>query len=650
VGSPYVETRDLSSGAMKVVLPDSSELELPDGASGLDAARAIGPKLAEQAVLVRVDGATRDLRLPLADGERIQILTTRDSDDADALFVLRHSAAHLLAEAVMRLHPGVKIAIGPPIADGFYYDFEFPEPISEDDLAAVEVEMRREIEEGRAWTREELPRDHAIERFQAESQPYKVELAQDAEGAISLYTQGEFTDLCRGPHLQDASPIKALKLTSLAGAYWRGDEKNTQLTRIYGTAFYSQDDLDSHLERLEQARARDHRRLGVQLDLFHFSERSPGSPLWHPKGMVIWQELERIRRRENAKRGYLEVRTPVIYDAETFLTSGHFPKYEDLMFKLDVDGQPWAMKAMNCPGHMLLFGSRLRSYRELPIRFAEPTPLHRNELTGTLHGLLRVRIVTQDDAHIFCTEEQIQEEIAGVVTYARYLYELFGMSASAELSTRPENKLGSAEEWDMTESALETALSLNEIPYAIADGEGAFYGPKIDLHMEDALGRKWQMGTIQLDSQMPSRFGLKYMGPDNAEHDLYVIHRALYGSFERFIGVLVEHYGGDFPFWLAPVQARVLPVGETHQAGARALGGRLEAEGFRVDVDERDETLGKRIRDAELEKIPFVVVYGDRESENALAVRARGDGQSTRSLAELLEAFRALAAESDPSS
>ena len=618
-----------------MILPDSSELELPEGATGLDAAAAIGPKLAEQAVLVRSNGRVQDLRLPLEDGQPIQILTTRDADDPDALYVLRHSAAHLLAEAVRRLYPGVKVAIGPPIENGFYYDFEFPEPIGEDALERIEDEVRRELAEGRSWEREEIGRDEARKRFEDEGELYKAELVDTAEGDISLYTQGDFTDLCRGPHLQDSRPIKAFKLTGLAGAYWRGDEKNTQLTRIYGTAFYSEADLNAYLERLEEARRRDHRRLGQQLDLVHFSERSPGSPLWHPKGMVIWQQLEEIRRRENAKRGYLEVKTPILYDAETFYISGHFPKFEELMFKVDVDGQPWAMKAMNCPGHMILFGSKLRSYRELPVRYAEPAPLHRNEITGTLHGLLRVRHVTQDDAHIFCTEEQIQGEIAAVVDYARYLYELFGMSASAELSTRPDNKLGTDEQWDMTEAALKTALELNAIPYEISEGEGAFYGPKIDLHMTDALGRKWQMGTIQLDSQMPSRFGLTYMGPDNAEHPLYVVHRALYGSFERFIGILIEHYGGAFPFWLAPVQVRIVPVGQDHREAAAALAAKLEQ--FRVELDDRDETVGKRIRDAEVEKIPYVVVWGDKESEEAIAVRERGGGQSTKSLEGLVE-------------
>ncbi len=629
---------------MKVVLPNDTELELPDGASGLDAARAIGPKLAEQAVLMRANGETRDLRLPLVDGERIQILTTRDTADPDALYVLRHSAAHLLAEAVRRLYPGVKVAIGPPIENGFYYDFDFPKPISDGDLEAIEAEILREIAEGREWTREEVSRDAASARFAAEGEPYKVELVDTAAGDISLYTQGDFTDLCRGPHLQNAAPIKAIKLTSLAGAYWRGDEKNAQLTRIYGTAFYSQADLDGYLERQELAKARDHRKLGPQLDLFHLSEESPGSPFWHPKGMVVWNELEDLRRRENRARGYDEVKTPLIYDVEVYKTSGHFENYREDMFFIPGDERSYALKPMNCPGHMLLFGSQLRSYRDLPLRYAESSTLHRDERAGVLHGLLRVRHLTQDDAHIFCTPEQIEDEIFGCLDFAATLYELFGMEARFELSTRPDKKLGTDAEWDFTENALRSALQRRGIEHVVNEGDGAFYGPKIDLHMTDVLGRSWQMGTIQLDSQMPKKFGLTFMGADNAEHTPYVVHRALLGSLERFIGIAIEHYGGAFPFWLAPVQVRLIPVAEPHRAAANALRARITAAGFRADIDERDDTLGKRIRDAEVEKVPYTIVYGDRESDESLAVRERGGGQSTKSVDELLTEFAALVA------
>src|SRR6266446_4860891 len=394
---------------MKVVLPDNSELELADGATGLDAARAIGPKLAEQAVLVRVDGLPQDLRLPLPDGAKIELLSTRDTDDPDALYVLRHSSAHLLAEAVRRLYPGVKVAIGPPIENGFYYDFDFPEPIVEADLEKIEDEVRRELAEGRTWTRQEVTRDEARALFAAEDEPYKVELVDTAEGDISLYTQGDFLDLCRGPHLQNSGPIKAFKLTGIAGAYWRGDSTQPQLTRIYGTAFYSQADLDAYLERLAEARKRDHRVLGQRLDLFHFDEHSPGSAFWHPKGMVIWNRLEALRRSENERRGYLEVKTPLIYDKALWVTSGHWDKFRENMFLIPLEhDQVYGLKPMNCPGHMLLFGETLRSYRELPLRYAEAAPLHRNELAGALHGLTRVRYVTQDDAHIFCTREQIE--------------------------------------------------------------------------------------------------------------------------------------------------------------------------------------------------------------------------------------------------
>jgi threonyl-tRNA synthetase len=625
---------------MRVVLPDGKELELPEGASGLDAARAIGPKLAEQAVLIRANGVVQDLRLPLPDGAAIQLLTTRNTDDPDALAVLRHSTAHLLAEAVIRLYPGVKIAIGPPIDDGFYYDFEFPAPIADGDLAAIEDEMRKEIAEGREFTREEISAAEAVKRFEAEGQPYKVELVSTAQGEISLYTQGAFTDLCRGPHLQNAGPIKAVKLTSLAGAYWRGDSTKAQLTRIYGTAFYSQKDLDAHLERQALAKARDHRRLGTQLDLFHFSEISPGAPFWHPKGMALWNVLEDMRRRENASRGYVEVRTPQIYAKELWETSGHWQKYREHMFSFESEEREFGLKPMNCPGHCALYGHGRWSYRDLPVRMAEAGNLHRNELSGALHGLLRVRMFAQDDAHIFCEPSQIEDEVLGCLEFGYAIYDLLGLEIKVELSTRPENRLGSDEEWDAAEGALASALDRRGIAYTVNAGDGAFYGPKIDLHMLDSLGRAWQIGTVQLDFQLPQRFALTYQGADNAEHIPVVIHRALIGSFERFIGILIEHFGGAFPVWLAPVQVRVLPVAVDHTEAARELVAALRAEGVRAEVDEREETLGKRIRDSELQKLPYVVVWGARETNDALAVRRRGEGQSTMSLTDLVAAIR----------
>jgi threonyl-tRNA synthetase len=628
---------------VKVVLPDDSELELPDGATGLDAARAIGPKLAEQAVLVRSNGDVRDLRLPLEDGQRIQILTTRDKQDPDALYVLRHSAAHLLAEAARRLYPGTKVAIGPPIENGFYYDFEFPEPITEADLPRLEEEIKREIEEGRRWERSEISRDEARERFLAEQEPYKVELVDTADGTLSLYQQGDFVDLCRGPHLQDAKPIKAVKLLSLAGAYWRGDETKPQLTRVYGTAFYDPKDLEEYLHRIEEAKRRDHRRLGKELGLVDFSDLAPGMPFWHPRGMVIWNVLEDLRRRENLRRGYREVRTPQLYDADLWRTSGHWEKFRENMFTLEVEGRDFGLKPMNCPGHCLLYGQTAHSYRELPLRLAEAGNLHRNELSGALHGLLRVRHFVQDDAHIYCTAEQVEDEVLGCLDYAFYLYELLGLDVRAELSTRPENRLGTDEEWDHAEKSLASALERQGLEYRIGEGEGIFYGPKIDMHMSDSLGRSWQISTIQLDFQMPARFGLTYQGDDNAEHTPVMIHRALLGTFERFMGIYLEHTGGDLPLFLAPEQVRVLPVSDAFRADAESLADDLRVHGFRASVDERDETLGRRIRDAELYKVPYVVVWGERESLESLAVRRRGGEQITVGWESLLSELRAAA-------
>jgi threonyl-tRNA synthetase len=628
---------------MKVILPDRTELELPDGATGLDAARAIGPRLAEQAVLVRANGEPRDLRLPLADGAEIQILTTRDREDPDALYVLRHSAAHLLAEGARRLYPGTKVAIGPPIADGFYYDFEFPEPVGEEALERLEEEVRREIVEGRAWERQEIARDEARRRFEEAGEPYKVELVDSAEDPLTLYTQGDFTDLCRGPHLQDATPIKAVKLTSLAGAYWRGDSNRQQLTRVYGTAFFDPADLEAYLERRAEAERRDHRRLGRQLGLFEFSEAAPGMPFWHPRGMVVWSTLDDLRRRENERRGYHEVRTPQLYDADVWRASGHWDKFRENMFTLEAEGRDFGLKPMNCPGHCVLYGQAAHSYRELPLRIAEGGNLHRNELSGALHGLLRVRYFVQDDAHIFCTDEQVEDELTGCLDYSYSLYDLLGIKVRAELSTRPENRLGTDEEWDHAEAALASVLAREGLEYTVNEGDGAFYGPKIDLHMDDSLGRSWQIGTIQLDYQMPKRFGLTYAGADNAEHTPAMIHRAPLGSFERFIGIYLEHTGGDLPLFLAPEQVRVLPVAEAYAQDAESLAGELCEHGFRADVDVREETLGKRIREAELQKVPYVVVWGERESRDSLAVRRRGGEQSSVSLAALVDELEGAA-------
>jgi threonyl-tRNA synthetase len=628
---------------MRVILPDSTELELPEGASGLDAARAIGPKLAEQAVLVRANGSLRDLRLPLADGERIQILTTRDRENPDALRVLRHSAAHLLAEAARRLYPGTKVAIGPPIENGFYYDFEFPEPISEEALERLEEEMRREIAEGREWERWETGRDEARRYFEEEGEPYKVELVDTAEGDISFYKQGDFVDLCRGPHLQNAAPIKAVKLLSLAGAYWRGDEQRPQLTRVYGTAFFDPGDLEAHLHRLDEAKRRDHRRLGKELGLFDFSDLAPGMPFWHSRGMVVWNVLEDLRRRENLRRGYDEVRTPLLYDSELWRTSGHWEKYQEHMFRLEIEERDFGLKPMNCPGHCLLYSLGPHSYRELPLRIAEAGNLHRNELSGVLHGLLRVRHFVQDDAHVFCTFEQVPDELLACLDYAYYLYDLFELDIRVELSLRPDNRLGTDEEWDLAEGELVKALAVKGLEYTESEGEGSFYGPKIDLHMDDSLGRSWQLGTVQLDLQMPKRFGLVYQGDDNAEHMPAMIHRALLGSLERFVGIYLEHTGGDLPLVLAPEQVRILPVSDAHRADAESLADRLRGEGLRAAVDERGETLGRRIRDAELEKVPYVVVWGDRESLDSVSVRRRGGEQSVLSADALAEELLAAA-------
>ena len=633
---------------MQVTLPDGSELELEDGATGADAARAIGEGLARAALAVRQDGQVRDLSAPLVDGAPLEIVTAKS---ADALELIRHDAAHVLATAVTELYPGTKVSIGPPIDDGFYYDFEFPEGVTvgEGDFERIEAGMREHIKADERFERTDIPATEALKRFLEEDQPYKVELIEDLirdQGVetVSLYRNGPFVDLCRGPHGPSTKRIKAFKLTSVAGAYWRGDETRQMLTRIYGTAFLSQEDLEEHLERLEQARARDHRKLGRELGLFMFSELSPGSPFWQPAGMPIWNELTGLWRDENERRGYKEVRTPILYDVELWKQSGHWDKYRDHMYFTDVEERAMGLKPMNCPAHIQIYKEERRSYRDLPIRYSEAGLVHRHEPSGVLHGLLRVRHITQDDAHIFCTEEQVEEEVIACLDFGFFLYEIFGFDPRLELSTRPPVRIGTDEMWDAAEEALEAALRHRGLEYELNEGDGAFYGPKIDLHMTDSIGRSWQLGTVQLDYSMPDRFGLEYTGADNAEHRPVMIHRALLGSFERFIGILIEHYAGEFPLWLAPVQAMVLPIADRHLEYAGRVRDELAAAGLRVELDERTESVGKKIRDAEVRKVPHMLVVGDREQE-AGRVSLRRHREGDVGAVEVSELAKDLAAE-----
>jgi threonyl-tRNA synthetase len=610
---------------MTVTLPDGKELELENGATGADAARAIGEGLARAALAIKVNGELRDLSREVEDGAQIDIVTDRSPE---ALDLLRHDAAHVLAEAVLELYPGTQVTIGPPIEDGFYYDFDFPEgvKISDADFERIEQKMREHIKADERFERSEVSAEQAIERFKEEGQDYKVELIQDlGEPTVSLYKNGPFTDLCRGPHGPSTKRIKAFKLMSTAGAYWRGDSNRPMLTRIYGTAFFSKDDLDAYLKRLEEARARDHRKLGKELGLFMFSELAPGLPFWQPHGTHVWNELTTLWRTENVARGYTEVRTPIIYDVDLWKQSGHWDKFRDNMYFTDVEGRQMGLKPMNCPAHIQIYKEERRSYRDLPIRYAEQGLVHRHEPSGTLHGLLRVRSITQDDGHIFCTPEQIEDEVLKCLDFGFHLYDLFGFEPRAELSTRPDNRLGTDEVWDHAEGALAGAMQRRGLEYEIGEGEGTFYGPKIDLHMTDSIGRGWQLGTVQLDYQMPERFQLEYTGADNAEHQPVMIHRALMGSFERFIGILIEHYAGEFPLWLAPVQALILPIADRHEDYAREVAAQLD--GVRVEVDARTESVGKKIREGELRKVPYMLVVGDSEAETKqVAVRRHREG------------------------
>jgi threonyl-tRNA synthetase len=630
---------------LTVTLPDGKPLELKDGATGADAAAAIGPGLARAALAVEVSGPEEgqgtqvlDLSRALSDGARVAIITEKSGEEA--LELIRHDAAHVLAEAVMELYGGVKISIGPPIADGFYYDFEFPDgtAVSEADFPGIEERMRAHIKAAEPFERQDVPVAEARERFEREGQDYKVELiddlVRDADAShplstVSLYTNGPFTDLCRGPHAPSTKSVGAFKLQSVAGAYWRGDSDRTMLTRIYGTAFFSKADLGKHLERIEQAKARDHRKLGRELDLFMFSELSPGSAFWKPAGMAIWNALSELWRTENLARGYHEVKTPILYDVELWKQSGHWDKYKDNMYFTDVEDHPMGLKPMNCPAHIQIYNDERHSYRDLPVRYSEAGLVHRHEPSGVLHGLLRVRHITQDDAHIFCTEDQVEDEVVQCLRFGFDLYRRFAIEPRLELSTRPEQRIGSDEMWDRAEAALAGALAAEDLDYELNPGDGAFYGPKIDFHMTDSIGRSWQLGTVQLDYSMPERFDLHYTGADNAEHRPVMIHRALLGSFERFIGIMLEHYAGELPLWLAPVQAIVLPVSDKFNQYGASVRDQLRTHGARVELDDRGESVGRKIREAELRKIPYMLVVGDREEqEGTVSVREHRAGDA----------------------
>jgi threonyl-tRNA synthetase len=640
--------------SITVTLPDGKALELPDEATGADAAAAIGPGLARAALAIEVslgekqqDGAqseVRDLARPLPDGAHVAILTAKSGERA--LELIRHDAAHVLAAAVMELYEGVKISIGPPIADGFYYDFQFPDgtAISEADFPRIEERMRAHINAAEAFQREDEAVTDARARFVAEGQDYKVELIDDLVknadpteplSTVSLYTNGPFTDLCRGPHAPSTRTVGAFKLSSVAGAYWRGDSTRTMLTRIYGTAFFSKAELKEHLERIEQAKARDHRKLGRELGLFTFSEVSPGAAFWLAPGTSIFNALVKLSRKMGSERGYSEVKTPQIFDAELWKTSGHWGKYRENMFEVQIEDREMAVKPMNCPGHAHLFATQRHSYRDLPIRYFEPGLLHRNEASGVLHGLLRVRHFAQDDGHIFCTEEQVQDEVKACLEMAFDTYKLFDFEVSLELSTRPEQRVGTDEMWDRAEAKLTSTLEELGLSYELNVGDGAFYGPKIDMHMTDSLGRSWQLGTVQLDYSMPERFQLSYTGADNQEHRPVMIHRAMFGSYERFIGIMIEHYAGELPLWLAPVQAIVLPVSDRFNDYAAGVRDTLQADDARVELDARSESIGRKIRDAELRKIPYMLVVGEREeADGTVAVRAHHGGDEGATSAE----------------
>lgn len=612
---------------LQITLPNGEVRSYPDGIIPLEIARDISPRLAKEALVARVNGLLVDLTRPIERDATVEFYTFEDELGQR---VYRHSAAHILAQAVKRLYPGTKLAIGPAIAEGFYYDFDTPRSFTPEDLERIENEMRAIIKEDLPIQRLEVSREEAIRLFQEAGEPYKVELIQELpdEEIISCYRQGEFIDLCTGPHVPSTGRIKSIKLLNLAGAYWRGNERNKMLQRVYGTSFPKESLLKEYLARLEEAKKRDHRRLGVELGLYSIHEEGPGFPFFHPKGMVLRNELERFWREEHAKRGYQEIKTPIILRQELWERSGHWDHYRENMYFTSIDGENYAIKPMNCPGSIIIYKSRMHSYRELPIRLGELGLVHRHELSGVLHGLMRVRSFTQDDAHIFARPDQLEDEIIGIIDLVEYFYhDIFGFTYHVELSTKPENAMGSDEIWEMATGALQRALERKGLAYKVNEGDGAFYGPKIDFHLRDCLGRTWQCGTIQVDFLMPEKFDLFYVGQDAQRHRPVMVHRVIFGSLERFIAILTEHFAGAFPVWLAPVQVKVLPIADRHHPYAEQITELLLAQNIRAELDARNEKINYKIREAQIQKVPYMLIIGDREvAEEKVGVRHRAWG------------------------
>jgi threonyl-tRNA synthetase len=622
---------------IKITLKDGKILEFDAPITAEDIAKKISMGLYKNALAARINGEVSDLMTVIDKDSTLEILTF---DDEGGRGALKHTASHIMAQAVKRLYPNVKLAIGPSIDTGFYYDFDTETPITPEMLDAIEKEMEKIIKEDLPLERFQMPRDEAIKSEKDKDEIYKVELIEDLpEGEIiSFYKQGEFTDLCAGPHVPTTGRVKAIKLLSVAGAYWRGSEKNKMLQRIYGTAFTKRSDLDEYLKMLEEAKKRDHRKLGRELELFSLHEEGPGFPFFHPKGMVVRNILESFWRNEHIKAGYHEIKTPIILNEELWHQSGHWDHYQENMYFTKIDEEDYAIKPMNCPGGILVYKSQMHSYRELPLRMGELGLVHRHEISGALHGLMRVRSFTQDDAHIFMTPSQIKDEVLGVIRLTDKIYKLFGFEYHVELSTRPENSMGSEEDWEHATNSLREALEAAGKEFKINEGDGAFYGPKIDFHLKDCIGRTWQCGTIQLDFQMPERFDLTYVGADGEKHRPVMIHRVVFGSIERFIAILTEHFAGAFPTWLAPVQIKILAIVEKHHPYVLELQKIFEEKGLRVEVDLRNEKIGYKIREAQLEKVPYMVIIGDKDKEaGVVSVRSRKDGDlGTMKLADFI--------------